>query len=175
MVETSNGSSRARKWITVSLAQGLGIGRIPWAPGTWGSILGLGWYWLLIRLAPDPSWFFLTAGLAALASIWICGQAELILKQQDPSSVVLDEIVALPFCFSLTLSGASTHPSHFWREASAGFVLFRLFDITKPPPIRQLQNLHGGLGVVIDDLAAALVSAVCLWGLHKTGVLTPLT
>ena len=86
----------------------------------------------------------------------------------------MDEIVALPFCFSFTIwsiAKPSIDSPVFLREAITGFVLFRLFDIAKPPPIRQLQNLPGGIGVVIDDIAAALVAAVCLWGLHRTGIL----
>lgn len=160
--------------LLVWLAQGFGVGRIPWGPGTWGSILGVIWYWALAAWSPSLVWFYIVALLAVVAAISVCGQAEILLGQHDPPSVVLDEIVALPFCFSLTIwmvgKPAINSPA-FLREAIAGFVLFRVFDITKPPPIRQLQKLPGGWGVVIDDLAAALVAALCLWGLHKAGVL----
>ena len=103
-------------------------------------------------------------------SVWICGEAETILKQKDPGSIVLDEIVAIPLCFFWTIgnihtrSGALPAMEDFWRpDGSIGllmtlalFVAFRLFDIWKPWPVRQSQRLPGGWGVTVDDLLAAV-------------------
>jgi len=100
-------------------------------------------------------------------SVWVCGSAEKILKQKDPPSVVLDEIIALPFCFLPWVScqwilqhkmpGLATFFAGRGLLMTAGiFILFRIFDIAKPWPIRQSQNLPGGWGVTIDDVLAAI-------------------
>jgi len=154
------------------LAQGLGSGRIPWAPGTFGSAVGIAWTWLLLSTG-SLTWFLLgTLVLLALA-VWICGAAERLLGQHDPGSVVLDEIAALPVCFAplaiveVILHGGLHPLEHFGGRALvcvlvAGFGLFRLFDIWKPGPIRFAQKLPGGLGVVADDFFAALTVALLL-------------
>lgn len=155
----------------VWLAQGLGIGRIPFAPGTWGSLLGL--LWALVLLWPGSPGFYLLGILAsALVAVEICDAAERILGQHDPGSVVLDEIVAMPIALGGYVglwwwqSGELPEPARFpkwWPAAAGAFALFRLFDIWKPWPIRRLQSLRGGWGVVADDLAAGLVAAAVLW------------
>lgn len=153
------------------LAQGFGVGRIPFAPGTAGSLVGLLWFTLL--LTTGNPWVFsggMILGLAA--SVWICGRAEQTLKQTDPPSVVLDEIAALPCCFALWVkmsydwTGILPGPETFffrgdWPLAVGIFLAFRLFDIWKPWPIRQSQKLPGGWGVVMDDLLAAVYVNIC--------------
>jgi phosphatidylglycerophosphatase A len=146
------------------LAQGLGIGRLPRAPGTFGTLLGFGW--LLVALIPGGPWFFASAViLGILGAFWVCGRAEVILGRHDPPSVVLDEIVAVPLCFVPVIVDQSMRtgfPSAiefarhwpFWL-LPAGFVVFRFFDVYKPWPVRQVQSLPGGFGVVSDDLLAA--------------------
>lgn len=160
------GDGRMKSKLIVWVAQGFGIGRIPFAPGTWGSVLGI--VWALLLLWPRSlSSFFVGTVIAAGFAVWCCGRAERILGQHDPGSVVLDEIVALP----LTLGGAvlwawiqtGTVPSasallHAWPVWGVGFGLFRLFDIWKPWPVGALQRLPGGWGVVADDLAAGVLS-----------------
>src|ERR1044071_1596630 len=85
--------------LVLCLAQGFYIGRIPLMPGTFGSLLGIGWVALL--LIPRSLAFYIAGSiLAALVSVCVCGQAERILGQTDPGSVVLDEIVAMPVCFA---------------------------------------------------------------------------
>jgi phosphatidylglycerophosphatase A len=148
------------------LAQGFGIGRIPFAPGTWGSLLGVPLTALL--LGTGSVWAALALWLFSCAlSVYACGRAEIVLKQTDPGSVVLDEIVAIPLCFALWLGvefGRLGHlpgptwlfqPNH-WLGVMAIFALFRLFDIWKPWPVKQSQHLPGGWGVTTDDLLAAL-------------------
>jgi phosphatidylglycerophosphatase A len=162
------------------LARGGGLGLLPKAPGTWGSLGGIAWTALL--LLPGNLWIFIAgAVLGVAASIWICGRAEQILDQTDPGEIVIDEIIALPICYlglliplhlnnaSITLAALANNAAT-WYWAAAGFAIFRLFDIWKPTPIRQLQNLPGGWGVTLDDLLAAIYTAVVLqltWQLLK--------
>lgn len=155
------------------MAQGFGVGRIPVAPGTFGSLVGLLWFALL--LAPGNLWLFLAGVIAGAAlSVWLCGEAERILNQKDPGSVVLDEIAAIPLCFAGWVGkvfwNAGAVPRvedilghHNWLAALGVIAAFRFFDILKPWPVRQSQSLPGGWGVTVDDLLAALyVNAVVL-------------
>src|SRR5438874_9462990 len=133
------------------IAEGFWIGRVPLAPGTFGSILGLLWLELLLR--SGNLWFYFFGTIVGLAaSVWLCGIAEDILQKKDPSSVVLDEIAAMPVCFSAWAVKAwaahGTLPtvssllgSKNWYLILLLFVLFRVFDIAKPWPIRESQFL----------------------------------
>jgi phosphatidylglycerophosphatase A len=163
--------------VCVFVAQGFGIGRIPFAPGTFGSFLGLVWFAMLI--ATGNFWAYLAGCIEGIAfSIWLCDDAEKILGETDPGSVVLDEIIAIPFCFlpwvaSLWWSGGRLPDVEFFFSGSALWmtlglvVLFRVFDIWKPWPIRQIQRLPGGWGVTVDDLLAAVyVAAISLFFLR---------
>ncbi len=152
------------------ISQGFGIGRIPFAPGTFGSLLGILWFGVL--LATTRYQLYLVGALCGAGlSVWLCGAAERILKQKDPSSVVLDEIIAMPFCFLPLVTQAWFHQHQLpsleafftgrgLQTTAAIFILFRLFDIAKPWPIHQSQRLPGGWGVTIDDLLAALYVAL---------------
>ena len=148
------------------LAQGFGVGRIPLAPGTFGSVLGLLWFGLL--LLPGNLWLFLAGSLAAIGlSVWLCGAAEKALGQTDPPSVVLDEIAAMPVCFwgwvAIQVWKAASPPpfgsffsAHTWPLTLGVFAAFRVFDVAKPWPVHQSQSLPGGWGVTVDDVLAAL-------------------
>lgn len=152
------------------LAQGFGLGRLPVAPGTFGSVLGVAW--ALALLATRSGWGYGLGMLAALvASVGICGAAERILGIRDPGSVVWDEIAAIPLCFAgwfawrLWAAGELPAPGVCcgWRGGlmvAAAFAAFRLFDIAKPWPVRQSQSLPGGWGVTVDDVLAALYANV---------------
>ena len=136
--------SRSGNRLILFIARGAGLGLLSKAPGTWGSVGGLAWAALL--LTTGNIWLYLAGMLVGFAlSIWICDRAEKLLKKNDPSEIVLDEIVAVPMCFTGLLATQHFDPQLLlqpvtWCWASAGFVLFRLFDIWKPPPIHQLQN-----------------------------------
>lgn len=160
------------------VAQGLGLGWIPFAPGTFGSFLGLVWFAMLI--ATGSFWAYLAGAIEGIAfSIWLCDDAEKILGETDPPSVVLDEIIAIPFCFlpwvfsewlrHVALPSVSYFFTGWQLWLTLGIVvLFRVFDIWKPWPVRQIQRLPGGWGVTVDDLFAAfyvglIVLAVILW------------
>lgn len=155
------------------IAQGFDIGRIPIAPGTFGTLVGM--LWFAVLLVPGSPTFFLVGTVFGFAlSIWLCGEAERILDQRDPGSVVLDEIAAIPICFvpwvSLECIRGHAMPSVETFFSGRGllltgviFVLFRIFDIAKPWPIAKSQFLPGGLGVTADDILAALyVAAISL-------------
>ena len=150
----------------VWVAQGFGSGRLKPGPGTWGSIVGLVWFAGLV--ATGSSWGFFGGILLSIPlCAWICCEAERALGEKDPGSVVLDEIIAVPLCFSVWLlaamddTGQIPTAAHFFTGnrllGVAGiFAAFRLFDIWKPWPVRQSQSLPGGWGVTVDDLLAAL-------------------
>ena len=138
------------KWI-LWLATGFGLGRSPIMPGTIGCLMGLplGWGLMQINLMGIQ---MLMAALLVLISIPLCGRAEKLIGEKDPQSIVADEYLTLPIC----MIGFSSPLFLF-----SGFVFHRIFDIIKPPPIRNLQNLSGGWGVVVDDLLAALLAWGC--------------
>jgi phosphatidylglycerophosphatase A len=152
------------------MAQGFGAGRLPFAPGLFGSLVGLLWFGLL--LLTGNLWLYIAGALVGVAiSVWLCGVAERILKQTDPGSVVLDEIIALPICFLpwVTLDWFRTHQLPTWESFFTArtwgptliiFVLFRLFDVVKPWPVRQSQAFPGGWGVTVDDVLAAIYVAL---------------
>ncbi|MDX9840726.1 MAG: phosphatidylglycerophosphatase A [Desulfobulbus sp.] len=129
------------------IATGAGSGYLPKAPGTWGTLVGLLLWWPLALLP-------LTAYLAAVGLLFIvgvasAGAAEKILDRGDPGVVVIDEIVGV----LIALAAVPLHPA----AALAGFALFRLFDIAKPFPVGWVdRHLHGGLGIMLDDVAAGL-------------------
>lgn len=147
-------------------AQGFGLGRIPVAPGTFGSVLGIGWFALL--LSTGRVWSLAAGTLAgAILAVWLCGLGERILGEKDPGSVVLDEAAAMPLCFCFwTGTWLQRHHSlpgwhdffarSNWPAILAVFAAFRLFDVWKPWPVRQSQSLPGGWGIVVDDLLAAV-------------------
>lgn len=155
------------------IAQGFGIGRIPFAPGTFGSVIGLIWFGLLI--ATGHLWTFLLGAIASLfLSVWLCGYAEKVLGQTDPGSVVFDEIAAMPVCFVSWIGvhickiGSFPNFEYFiksnWLATFGVFAAFRLFDIWKPWPVRQSQALPGGWGISVDDFLAAVYVALAVLG-----------
>ena len=162
--------------VVVCLAQGLGIGRMRPAPGTWGSLLGVAWTAALLSTG-SPWAYGLGAMAGVMVAIPVCTAAERLLEAHDPPSVVIDEVVAMPVAFGghviLWMASGAGLPSWamipaWWPYLAAAFVLFRILDIAKPWPIRALQRLPGGHGVVLDDVAAALMAAALLhagtWG-----------
>ena len=135
------------------LAFGLGTGLVPVAPGTFGSLLGVAVFWLTRDLG-----LYVQLSIAAaliLSGIWICGRSSRQLGVHDHSGIVWDEVAGM----YLTLFLA---PPTLFGYALA-FGLFRFFDIVKPWPIRDLDHrLGGGLGIMLDDLAAALYALILL-------------
>lgn len=135
------------------LAFGFGTGLLPKAPGTFGSVPGLLLAWLTLPLALE--WRLVVALALVLSGIWICGESAKRLGIHDHPGIVWDEITGM----YLTLLVVPPQMT-LW---ALGFGLFRLFDIWKPWPIRDLDHrLAGGVGIMLDDLVAALYAAILL-------------
>ena len=149
----------------VILATGIWLGRIPWAPGTLGTLLGLPLAWS-ISFIPAVWLQVIVIGVICLAGIPICTIAARQLGGlKDPGCIVLDEIASLPITFFLVPREILQRP---W-VLIVGFALHRLFDITKPPPARQLERLPTGLGIMADDWAAGVYSCLALHAILWTG------
>lgn len=135
------------------LAYSLGAGLFPWAPGTIGTLAAVPLY-LLLR--PLPLLWYLGALLPMfLIGVWACGKTARELQAQDPSAIVWDEILG----FLLAMTAAPPG----WPWLLAGFILFRGFDILKPWPIGTLdKRVKGGLGIMLDDIAAGAMAWVLL-------------
>ena len=147
----------------VSLATLGPLGKLK-APGTWGSAVGLFWWALVVRnLATPRGWIHEVCfnGLFVLAAIFICGVAAELLKKKDPSEVILDEMAAMPLVFLLNPHLHLGTKSGFLMVL-LGFGLFRFFDIVKPLGIRWIEKVPGGVGIVADDVLAALYANLCL-------------
>lgn len=136
------------------IAFGLGAGLVPAAPGTAGTLLALPLFWLLAPWAAPAVFLAVIAAMFA-AGIWLCGRTGQALGRADHGGIVWDEITA----FLLVLFFTPAEP--LWQAGA--FLLFRLFDILKPPPIRYYERtLKGGLGVMFDDLLAAFYTLTVL-------------
>ncbi|HEX9784817.1 MAG TPA: phosphatidylglycerophosphatase A [Opitutaceae bacterium] len=143
------------------------VGRFP-APGTWGSLAGLIWFTVVLMPLGPFGALLVTAGGLYLAFAF-CGEAEVRMQKVDPQEVVLDEFACVPIVMLGSWDQLATPEA--WVVFLLAFGLFRLFDVVKPFGIRDLQRFHGGLGVLLDDFAAAIASMVTLQILTR---LTPL-
>lgn len=136
------------------LAFGFGSGALPLAPGTWGTLAAVPLYLVLARL-PAP-WYGVAVAAMFLAGIWICGRTARDLGVHDHPGIVWDEIVGYLIAMAAAGVGAI--------EMIAGFLLFRLFDVVKPWPIRVAdRHVGGGFGIMFDDALAGFYAMACLW------------
>ncbi len=153
--------------VAIAIASGLGLGFIPLAPGTFGSLLGVAiCYGLIETLKFEPHLLLnaiITAGVVvAVVGTWAANRAERIFARKDASQIVIDEVCGQLITY-VFLAPSLQRVTGDWRIAlAAGFVLFRLFDIFKPWPIRQLEVFGSGLGVMADDVLAGIYAAVAL-------------
>jgi phosphatidylglycerophosphatase A len=139
------------------MASCFGIGYVPVAPGTAGSLCALALGFVLVKYAGfRPSHFAVLAAITLLPGVWAAGAMARSEGQTDPPKVVIDEAIGQ----WVTLAGAT---SLVWKSWLAAFLLFRLMDIWKPPPVRGLEVWPGGLGIVADDVAAGLYGALVLF------------
>jgi phosphatidylglycerophosphatase A len=195
MNQKSEATSR-RPRLALAIATGFGLGYIPLAPGTWGSLLGLALAWALRNhravspflpprgllgiggLEIDSSVVYsivVALGLAAVGA-WASGRAEKHFGQRDPQKVVIDEVSGQMIAlfgagWLLTLTDDSiSHASPLivlvapnWKYLLLGLILFRVFDIWKPFPVRQAERLPGGWGIMADDWLAAGYAVLGLW------------
>jgi phosphatidylglycerophosphatase A len=135
------------------LATGCYVGYIPFAPGTFGSLMAIPPIWLLSKLAFPLS--VLTILIVIPLFLWVGGEAEKVFNQKDSSCIVIDEIGGMLVTFLMVPWST--------QNILIGFVLFRVFDIAKPFPIRLIdKRLKGGLGVVMDDIIAGIYANVVL-------------
>lgn len=150
-----------------------GVGYLPIAPGTWGSLVGVGIYLLLqfstfrfVQLLVPPNSFlawpiFIAAELVlitliTLVGIWAASRTEKLLGRKDPGKVVIDEVAGQ----LIALLPLVPRLDPGWMSILAAFLLFRLFDIVKPYPARRLEGLESGLGIMADDIVAGAYAAV---------------
>ena len=144
------------------VATGFLVGTVPFAPGTFGSLIGLPVCFFLSRLSLLQSVICILVFI--LFAIGIASAAEKIIKQKDPGQIVIDEIAGL----MVTLAGLPFN----LKTALAGFVIFRVFDILKPFPIRILEKeVGGGSGIVLDDVLAGVYgNLVIRLGIYIAGM-----
>jgi len=136
------------------LAFGFGSGLAKKAPGTMGTLAAIPMYYCLIQFF--ESWYLAVLVLTAVLGIWICGKAAKDIGVHDHGGIVWDEIVG----YLLTMYWVPFS----WQNVVLGFVFFRLFDILKPWPINWLdRHVSGGVGIMLDDVVAALMAAACLY------------
>jgi phosphatidylglycerophosphatase A len=157
--EAASTSSSAPKWATL-VATFFGAGRLRPGPGTWGSLAAALLWWAIALRLPEPARIPAIVGLILVVTVIGIPAATLEARgcgKKDPSHVVIDEVagqlVTLIACPIL------------WKPLLAGFILFRVFDIMKPPPIRSLEKLPDGTGIVVDDLGAGVYGLIALQAL----------
>lgn len=140
------------KRFAVAIASAAGLGYAPIAPGTFGSAAGVVIY-LLTANWSLPSQAGLALGVTAIG-VWASSMAAQHFGRSDPSQVVIDEVAGQ----LVTMLGTGAT----WKGALIGFLLFRAFDIVKPWPANRLEQLHGGWGIMADDVMAAIYSCAIL-------------
>lgn len=160
----------AKDYLALAIAT-CGVGYLPLAPGTWGSLIAVGFYVLLHAVwfpRTDVQQGSFVPGYSAIqlliivaltvAGIWAASRTERVLKIKDPGKVVIDEVAGQLIALLPVRGG-------LWQRAdvitiTAAFLLFRVFDIVKPYPARKFESLHGGLGIMADDLVAGAYAAI---------------
>jgi phosphatidylglycerophosphatase A len=166
--------------VAFAVATSLGLGYIPLAPGTWGSLAGILIYWLIVSRVPLtlPGRHIVWADTAsrggtiaaivaiviAIVGIWAADRAATFLQREDPGLVVVDEVSGQFLTYLLALAPLN------WKYLLLGFILFRVFDIWKPAPARQAEFLPGGLGIMADDWVAGIYAAIGLWIARAAGM-----
>jgi phosphatidylglycerophosphatase A len=145
------------------LASCFGLGRLPLAPGTWGSLPPAIIFALLCYFETSAILLSIVMAALALAGSIVCVKcASAVIAatgKSDPRQLVADEFAGQALVF---VAAAFLHEPDFMRTAVLGFVFFRIFDIAKPWPIRRLEKLPSGWGILADDLLAGLYAAIAL-------------
>jgi phosphatidylglycerophosphatase A len=144
--------NRVSRAVILFIAQGAYSGKSPFAPGTAGTLVGVLLYCGIRDLAPLS--YAILCAIVCLVGTWAAGRAEQILGCKDCPSIVIDEITG--YLIAMFLIPVN------WPTVVAAFFLFRFFDIVKPWPLYDLQNIKGGLGVMIDDVGAGVCTNIVL-------------
>ena len=160
MTTTEARSKTGWAWLTGTF---LGIGLLPGGPGTWAAAATAVIWYFAARGAHTSPLALTLATLIALVAVTLAGvpAASVVEREsgrQDPGHVVVDEVAG-------QLTALLFMPWDIGHVALA-FVLFRFFDILKPPPVRQLERLHGGLGIMVDDIAAGIYALLIGLAVH---------
>lgn len=141
------------------LATGFGSGLSPVVPGTMGTLASVPFYLLLVQLPLIT--YVLVVIAASIIGIKICQVTSDDMKVHDHGSIVWDEFAG--FWITMAVVPLFNIPVFDWKWILSGFILFRFFDMVKPWPIGWLdKRVHGGLGIMVDDLVAGVMSAICL-------------
>ncbi|MBF0212210.1 MAG: phosphatidylglycerophosphatase A [Magnetococcales bacterium] len=146
--------------LALLLSTFFGAGRLPKAPGTWGTVAAIPLAMLAQWSGPVGGWMLLS--LVCVLGVWSAEVVCCTLQRKDPSEVVIDEVAGFLLAMMIAPSG--------WGWMVGGFLLFRLFDIFKPWPVDVLERLPGGWGVMADDLAAGLYAGLSLFCLARIGL-----
>lgn len=142
------------------LAVGFGSGLLKSAPGTWGTLAGLILSVILWTIIPSKLFFALLTLVSFIAGCYICQKTSDDLNVHDDGRIVWDEIVAVFLMFTYL-------PEYNWLNYLLAFITFRIFDILKPYPIRYFdEKLENGLGIMIDDMLAAVIALISLHFLY---------
>ncbi|WP_194089678.1 phosphatidylglycerophosphatase A [Vibrio hibernica] len=142
------------------LAVGFGSGLSPIVPGTTGTLAAIPFYFLIVQL--PLMGYFLVVLLAALVGITICQKTSDDMKVHDHGAIVWDEFVG--FWITMSIVPMLGLPIYDWHTVLIGFVLFRAFDMIKPWPIIVLdRRVHGGFGIMVDDVLAGIMAGFSLW------------
>ena len=148
--------SPAPRWATL-VATFFGIGRVRPGPGTWASAATVFLWWLLTRWVSSP-WQPATACILACLAVAVgipaATRVSRAAAHKDPQFVVIDEVAGQLITF-IAVPAA-------WKSLLLSFILFRGFDIVKPPPLRRLEGLREGVGIVVDDVGAGLYALACM-------------
>lgn len=157
---------KAGRWAWL-VASFLGVGKLPAAPGTWASAATVVLWWgatRFISVKSQPETALALACLAVAFGIPAATRVSRELERKDPGCVVIDEVAGQ----LITLLAVPVS----WKTLLAGFILFRAFDTTKPPPVRQLEQLPEGTGIVVDDLGAGIYALIVMQVLLHYGVIS---
>jgi len=139
--------------LIIFLATGFYAGYLPYAPGTIGSLIGVGLFLIINSLS--PVYYLIVFFLLFSLGVYISDRAEALFAKNDPSQIIFDEIAGLLVAMALIPNGIG------W--IIAGFFLFRFFDIFKPYPIRDIEKkFNGGFGIMLDDVAAGIYTNILL-------------
>ncbi|SDH68304.1 phosphatidylglycerophosphatase A [Vibrio xiamenensis] len=143
------------------LATGFGSGLSPVVPGTMGTLAAVPFYYLLASL--PFVLYLLVVFVASIVGITICQKTSDDMKVHDHGSIVWDEFAG--YWLTMLCVPLLQVPLNDWRWPLAGFVIFRFFDMLKPWPISWFdKNVHGGFGIMVDDIVAGIVSGIVLYG-----------
>ncbi|HWG59242.1 MAG TPA: phosphatidylglycerophosphatase A [Candidatus Acidoferrales bacterium] len=167
---TAGAAAQHMPRFAIRIATVFGLGNIPLAPGTWGSLAGVLIAWANISLArsrfmANEVWCVFAF---AVIGVWAAGRAARHLGKKDPQNIVIDEVSGQSIAFLGLLAPGPL--AHYWQYLLVGFILFRVFDIWKPFPARQAEWLRGGWGIMADDWIAGGYAALGLWIARAAGL-----